>query len=91
MVHITAEFWSDPDDEDYEPPRIRTWAPYVDDDGDVEQPTLDIYFRSSESLHGAKVGHLALDEAERLARQILDAVVDARMGRFTDSLGPEPD
>jgi hypothetical protein len=39
----------------------------------------------------ASFAGLTLDEAERMARQILDVVMDARMGRFTNEADVMPD
>ena len=82
MPNVTATYWA----EEWSV-RVNSWAPYVDDFGDAVDASIDICFDDEQSLQSAKLGDFTLDEAEQFARKVLDAVMDARMGRFTHSMG----
>jgi len=74
MPYLTLQYnWFD------NPPlTVETCSPYVDDDGDLCEAKVHINFGRI-----GYIGGLSLDEAEAIGRQIIDGVIDARMGRFT--------
>ncbi len=59
---------------------------------DIEtSSSVTIHFPESEDTDSSGYLCLDLDNAEKVARQILDVVMDARMGRFTNEADLIPD
>jgi hypothetical protein len=67
----------------------KDWDVESSQSGDRARITINFPKMEDENTEGYI--SLSLDEAEKLARKVLDVVVDARMGRFTDVYGDDGD
>jgi hypothetical protein len=78
----TSHYWESDDDDS--PCVVESHGPTEDTKYPITETRIIINFgHRDDDKSEASVGGLSLDDAEKLARQILDVVVDARMGRFT--------